>query len=457
MRFKFVSVFAAAVTACALYAGSANAIDRAGAVSISPMVGVYMFEGDQHLKTSPNYAAALGYYFNDRLGAELGFNFVDSGFRRGGLKQVDVFLYRLDGIYHLTDWKGLSPYVAAGGGAINFCPRPGGSDTKAIVDYGGGLEYFFNDCMSARADVRHVIMFDHPQNSLSFTAGLKVYLGCKKARAKEAAQVTPPAVQPAPPPAPQAKAPAPPKPVTCIDLDIKFDFDKADIKPEYDSEVKKVADFLKQNPKAKADVQGFTDAVGSDEYNLGLSKRRAEAVRDYLVANFGIEASRLSSEGYGKSSPALPNLTEEGRSENRRAVRVICSEGTDKPLVVKAVCVGLKVEFEPGSAEVRPQFDSEIGRVADYMKAHPNDIGTIEGYADYKGPAEANLKLSQKRADAVKDYMVSKFGIPADRLKTKAFGEERPIADNTTPEGRAANRYAAEVFCEPEENVSEAK
>jgi OOP family OmpA-OmpF porin len=91
------------------------------------------------------------------------------------------------------------------------------------------------------------------------------------------------------------------------------------------------------------------------------------------------------------------------------------------------------------------------------MKAHPNDIGTIEGYADYKGPAEANLKLSQKRADAVKDYMVSKFGIPADRLKTKAFGEERPIADNTTPEGRAANRYAAEVFCEPEENVSEAK
>ena len=65
------------------------------------------------------------------------------------------------------------------------------------------------------------------------------------------------------------------------------------------------------------EVAGHTDSVGSEEYNQGLSERRAESVQDYLVSK-GVKAHRLSSKGYGEMRPVASNDTEEGRAENRR-------------------------------------------------------------------------------------------------------------------------------------------
>ncbi|HLB25770.1 MAG TPA: OmpA family protein, partial [Nitrospirota bacterium] len=260
------------------------------------------------------------------------------------------------------------------------------------------------------------------------------------------------------PPMEEAKAPAP-RPVvpaavpeTCIDLAVQFDFDKSDIKPEFKDEIKKAADYLRAHPKSRGTIQGYTDAVGSEEYNAALGLRRAEAVKKYLVDEFGIPVGRLRTESFGKAHPLSTNLTEEGRAENRRAVRIFCSESDEAVQPVKPkVCLGLKVEFETGRWDVRPQFRDEIRKVADYMKEHPGMTGTIEGYTDSVGSDESNMKLSVKRAEAVKQYLVGEFGISPDRLKTVGLGSARPIADNSTPEGRAANRYAAEVFCEPAE------
>ncbi len=78
-----------------------------------------------------------------------------------------------------------------------------------------------------------------------------------------------------------------------------------------------VVQALKENPELKVTVIGHTDNVGTDEYNVGLSMRRAEAVRDYLIKK-GIAAGRLSTEGKGESTPIAPNETEEGRARNRR-------------------------------------------------------------------------------------------------------------------------------------------
>ncbi len=75
--------------------------------------------------------------------------------------------------------------------------------------------------------------------------------------------------------------------------------------------------------------------------------------------------------------------------------------------------------------------------------------GTIEGYADSTGPDQLNMKLSEQRAQAVKDKLVKDYGISGDRLKTEGYGKSRPIADNSTPEGRAQNRYAVEMICTP--------
>jgi OOP family OmpA-OmpF porin len=69
-------------------------------------------------------------------------------------------------------------------------------------------------------------------------------------------------------------------------------------------------------------IEGHTDAIGSEEYNLILSKKRAQAVLDFMVSQ-GVAADRLSSEGYGESRPVADNETEEGRQKNRRVDLVI--------------------------------------------------------------------------------------------------------------------------------------
>lgn len=96
-----------------------------------------------------------------------------------------------------------------------------------------------------------------------------------------------------------------------------FDFDKATLKPESDAALAKVADLLARRPSLKAEIQGHTDAVGSDAYNLKLSDARASAVRQWL-GQHGVEPGRLTSKGYGRSQPVADNATEEGRAKNRR-------------------------------------------------------------------------------------------------------------------------------------------
>ena len=74
------------------------------------------------------------------------------------------------------------------------------------------------------------------------------------------------------------------------------------------------------------------------------------------------------------------------------------------------------------------------------MKDYPDLKVVIEGHTDSVGTKAYNKNLSQERADAVKNYMVEKNGIDSNRIATEGFGEEKPIADNATAEGRAQNR-----------------
>ena len=103
-----------------------------------------------------------------------------------------------------------------------------------------------------------------------------------------------------------------------VELDVKFDFDKAQVKPESYGDIKALADFMKQYPQTSTVVEGHTDSVGSDAYNQRLSERRASAVRDVLVNQYGVESGRVQSVGYGESRPVADNATAEGRAINRR-------------------------------------------------------------------------------------------------------------------------------------------
>ena len=99
---------------------------------------------------------------------------------------------------------------------------------------------------------------------------------------------------------------------------IYFDTDKTEIKKDSVPTLEEIASLLKDRPKLKVLVVGHTDSMGEREYNMGLSRRRAEAVVKYLVSTFKIAQSRLVPAGVGMLAPVATNRTEEGRSKNRR-------------------------------------------------------------------------------------------------------------------------------------------
>ena len=103
-----------------------------------------------------------------------------------------------------------------------------------------------------------------------------------------------------------------------MSADAYFDFNKAILKPAGKAKLnEEIIPAMKQHPNLRAEVDGYTDSIGSDAYNLKLSERRANAVRDYMVSE-GIDASRIMTKGFGKANPVADNKTKEGRAKNRR-------------------------------------------------------------------------------------------------------------------------------------------
>ncbi|MBP1729069.1 MAG: peptidoglycan-binding lipoprotein, OmpA family, partial [Deltaproteobacteria bacterium] len=110
----------------------------------------------------------------------------------------------------------------------------------------------------------------------------------------------------------------PPKRCSPAVLDIHFDTDKSDIKPEYHGELQSLADFLTEFPKATGVIEGYTDSTASRKYNVALSQRRADSVRDYLIKKLNIAPERISAKGFGPDKPVGDNKTAAGRKMNRR-------------------------------------------------------------------------------------------------------------------------------------------
>jgi outer membrane protein OmpA-like peptidoglycan-associated protein len=106
---------------------------------------------------------------------------------------------------------------------------------------------------------------------------------------------------------------------------ILFDFDKADIRPDAERTLAEVAEVLAAYGDRPARIEGHTDSIASDAYNLDLSRRRADSVKSWLQAH-GVAAARLSTAGHGESQPVADNSTAAGRQQNRR-VEIVIAKG----------------------------------------------------------------------------------------------------------------------------------
>jgi OmpA-OmpF porin, OOP family len=104
--------------------------------------------------------------------------------------------------------------------------------------------------------------------------------------------------------------------------DVLFETGKATLRPGALRNLYPLVTFLQKYPERRVLIEGHTDSVGSEAYNLDLSQRRADAVRDFLLQN-GVNATQISTRGYGKASPVASNDTAEGRQQNRRVELII--------------------------------------------------------------------------------------------------------------------------------------
>lgn len=110
--------------------------------------------------------------------------------------------------------------------------------------------------------------------------------------------------------------------------DVLFETGKSNLLPGSQRAIEKLVEFLQDNPERKVLIEGHTDNVGSATYNLDLSLRRAQAVKDALIEK-GIDESRLQAHGYGETYPVAPNNDAGGRQRNRRVEIIILEEGVE--------------------------------------------------------------------------------------------------------------------------------
>jgi len=309
----------------------------AGNFEISPFIGGYFFEDDENLKDKPVYGVRLGYGLSERFGIEGVFEYVNTrvddrsepttdrppfGSPDGSVKN---YLYHLDALYNFLPYKSFSPYVAAGVGGARFDPSDSDSSNRFLADFGGGVKYWVSDSLAIRADLRDKMTFNDTFHNIEATIG--VVIG-KRPKPKvvpveaEAPPTPPPpaieekAAPPPPPPPPPVEKP----PVTSLEK-VHFDFDKSDISPEAKGILDGHIEAMKNEPDIMLIIEGHACAHGPDEYNLGLSKRRADNVRDYFAAN-GITPERLKTEYYGESRLAMPEIP---TAENKYSLEAVAN------------------------------------------------------------------------------------------------------------------------------------
>ncbi|MDD2056148.1 OmpA family protein [Pseudomonas sp. GD03860] len=308
-----------------------------GAVEIEGNVTKQYYDSERNFKNDgTNPGVRLGYFLTDDLSLDLGYN--ETHNVRGDVFNKDIkgSKAKLDATYHLgTVGDAVRPYVSAGfaheslGQSFN-----NGRDHSTFANVGAGAKWYITDMFFARAGVEAMYNIDNGNTEWGPSLGLGLNFGGSGGK-----------VAPAPAPVAEVcsdsdndgvcdnvdKCPDTPANVTVdadgcpavaevvrVELDVKFDFDKSVVKQNSYGDIKNLADFMKQYPQTTTTVEGHTDSVGPDAYNQKLSERRANAVKQVLTNEYGVESNRVESVGYGETRPVADNATDAGRAVNRR-------------------------------------------------------------------------------------------------------------------------------------------
>ncbi len=294
---------------------SLNALAQGqGAVEIEGFAKKQYFDSAREFDNDGNlFGGSIGYFLTDDVELRLGYDEVHNARADDG-RNIKGSNTALDALYHFnTPSDSLRPYVSAGFSDQSIGQNGrSGRNGSTFANLGGGAKYYFTENFYARAGVEAQYNIDQGDTEWAPSVGIGLNFGGGSKPAPA------PVAEPAPEPVAEVAPTPEPAETVRVELDVKFDFDKSKVKEESYSDIKNLADFMNQYPQTNTTVEGHTDSVGTDAYNQKLSERRANAVREVLVNQYGVGSERVGSVGYGESRPVADNATEAGRAVNRR-------------------------------------------------------------------------------------------------------------------------------------------
>lgn len=333
--------------------GLAAADDQVGQWYIVPQAGAIVTDHKRDTGNAAIFGAALGYNFSRFFSAEIGGNEAKvTDHRNGGDLKLDGLSADLLAV--LNRGNPFAPFISVGGGVVEESPAFITGSKHAMGEAGLGAMWKLwegpTSSFSLRPEIKarvESVGASHTTDYLGLL-GFQFSFGGTPPPPPAAAAPPPP---PPPPPPPVAKAAPPPPPVNArcpegappgaaldqygcpqkgsITLEgVNFETNSATLTSDSYPVLDKVAAGLVQHQRLRVEVQGHTDSTGSKAYNMTLSAKRADAVREYLLHK-GVSSQQMVSKGYGLTQPVASNATKDGRARNRRVVMEVLENPGD--------------------------------------------------------------------------------------------------------------------------------
>lgn len=356
---------ACGVAVALFLAAGVHAADEVGLMYVNPQYGYTWLDTTREVDDGDHLAFGLGWHLTDLLSVEV--NWLEADFDSETARELEQTVYSLDYLLVFNRESRVSPYITLGGGYIENKYNTDFDEYGPLAQAGVGLLMDLGESRSGsfvfqlRPEVKY--RFDWADGPVEDTHGdLLINLGFAFNFGSKATSA--PVAQAPPPPPSRPVAPPPPAGPTDSDRDGVFDPDdrcpgtpagvavdssgcprggpvvlrgvgfatnSATLTPESLPILDGVAADLRKYPRLRVELQGHTDSSGADAYNLDLSQRRAEAVRNYLIAQ-NVAGLQLEARGYGESEPIADNGTREGRAENRRVVMRVLENPGNAPV-----------------------------------------------------------------------------------------------------------------------------
>lgn len=375
---------------------------HAGLFSVTPLVGYH----------SPDKGDA-GAYVGLSAGVQLLSNLaVEAEYG----KASDAKLLNANFLVTPQSWRTttLTPYILAGVGQQDLDYTTPGTTTKVsttdtVMNLGGGAFYKLTDDLSLRAELRAIHNSDQSLQDYLVLTGIQYSFG-QLAAAPQVVQV--PAYLPL-----DTVAPADTDGDGVVDAN-----DRCPNTPSgwevgmdgcpLDADKDRVPNSIDECPNTPSGMQVGANGCPLDEDKDGVTDSKDKCPGTAL--NVIVDANG-------------------------------CAKTVTKE-IKEAITEQIKIVFDTNKAIIKPEFKGEVAKIADLAKAKNNAFITIEGHTDSSGNPAKNKVLSEERAKAVMNMLISDYGIAATRVSAVGFGSSQPIADNKTAEGRAQNRRVLAVL-----------